>query len=207
MHPEEGYVPNSHLGSKLHQIYGIEIWITLLTILSSLYLFHARPSLLISWISRLFSISIQIKKLGLCTSDNKRFLLEDGIHTLAYGHKDITAKIESIWEGRDLVLMSFDEAKSSGLRTSHPGDPNMIHPRTAKRSIWKRRKVAFEKAKKRIMEEMKGEQAHASKNAGDDISEEELPLKPKPAVTSETSTSLTSIKPSYPFDYEKKTDI
>ena len=30
-HPEEGYVPNRRHGSKLHQIYGIEVWITLIT--------------------------------------------------------------------------------------------------------------------------------------------------------------------------------
>ena len=34
-HPEEGYVPNRRLASKRHQIYGIEVWITLLTNLSS----------------------------------------------------------------------------------------------------------------------------------------------------------------------------
>ena len=103
--------------------------------------------------------------------------------------------------------MSFDEAKRKGLHPSHPVDPNMIHPRAPKRSIWQtRRKVAFDKAKKRIMEAIKGEQWHASKHEGDDISEEEIPLKTKPAVTCETSTSLTSINTSYPFDNETKTE-
>ena len=38
----------------------------------------------------------ETKKRGLCAFANKRFLLDDGIHTLAYGHKDITTKVESI---------------------------------------------------------------------------------------------------------------
>ena len=107
-------------------------------------------------------------------------------------------------EGPELFLVSFDEAKSKGLHPSHPIDPNMIHPRPPKRSIWQmRRKVAFDKAKKRIMEGMNGEQRPATKNDEEDICEEELPLKCKPTVTCETSTSHTPIKTFYPFDYEK----
>ncbi len=33
-------------------------------------------------------------KRALCAFDNKRILLEDGIHTLAIGHKDVTANVE-----------------------------------------------------------------------------------------------------------------
>ena len=33
-------------------------------------------------------------KRALCTFDNKRILLEDGIHTLAIGHKDVTSHVE-----------------------------------------------------------------------------------------------------------------
>ena len=103
--------------------------------------------------------------------------------------------------------MSFDEAKSKGLHPFHPLDPNMIHPRAPKRSIWHtRKKVAFDKAKKRIMEVMKGEQRHVTKNDEDGICEEELPLKRKPAVTCETSNSLTPIITSYPFDNVTKTE-
>ena len=141
----------------------------------------------------------------MCSIDNKRFLLDDGIHTLAYGHKDLTAKVESIWEGPELFLMSFNEAKSKGLHPSHPVDPNMIQTRAPKRSIWQtRRKVAFDKAKKRIMEGMNGEQRHVTKKDGEEIGEEELPA--HPAVTCETSTFLTPINNSYPFDNETKTE-
>ena len=103
--------------------------------------------------------------------------------------------------------MSFEEATSKGLHPFHPVDPNMIHPRAPKRSIWHtRKKVAFDKAKKRIMEVMKGEQRDVAKNDEDGICEEELQLKRKQDVTCETSTSLTPIITSYPFDNETKTD-
>ena len=56
----------------------------------------------------------------------------DGFQSMAYGHKDIIAKVESIWEGSELFLMSADEAKSKGLHPSHPIDPNMMQPRAPK---------------------------------------------------------------------------
>ncbi len=34
---------------------------------------------------------MEVDKRALCAFDDKRFLLADGIHSLAYGHKDITA--------------------------------------------------------------------------------------------------------------------
>ena len=36
----------------------------------------------------------EIKKRGLCAYDDKRFLLEDGVHSLAFGHRQITARHE-----------------------------------------------------------------------------------------------------------------
>ncbi len=36
----------------------------------------------------------QTLKRGLCAFDNKRYILDDGIYTLAYGHKDIPNRIE-----------------------------------------------------------------------------------------------------------------
>ena len=65
---------------------------------------------------------------------------------MAYGHKDITTKVESIWEGPELFLMSADEAKSKGLHPSHPLDPNMVQPRAPKQSVWQARsKTALDK--------------------------------------------------------------
>ena len=48
----------------------------------------------------------EAKKRGLCAYDDKRFLLEDGVHSLAFGHRDITARVqnEERPEGRNLVV-------------------------------------------------------------------------------------------------------
>ena len=35
------------------------------------------------------------KKRGLCAYDDKRFLLEDGVQSLAFGHRDITARVHN----------------------------------------------------------------------------------------------------------------
>ena len=45
---------------------------------------------------KLFFFSMQVSKRGLCAFDNKRFLLADGIHSLAYGHKSITNHVRNI---------------------------------------------------------------------------------------------------------------
>ena len=61
--------------------------------------------------------------------------------------------MQSIWEGPELFLMSFGEAKSNGLHPAHPIDPNMIQPRAPKMSYWMARsKTALDKAKKQILE-------------------------------------------------------
>jgi len=69
--------------------------------------------------------AIEFEKRGLCAFDDKRFLLDDGINSLAYGHKSITnsiTRVECNNPGGDL-LMSNREARSKGL-------------------IWSRRKMA-----------------------------------------------------------------
>ena len=99
--------------------------------------------------------------------------MDDGIHTLAYGHKNITAKVESILEGPELFLMSADEAKSKGLHPPHPIDPSMIQPRAPKMSYWKARSMtALDKAKKRILEGMTGDKPAAITDESDESSDE-----------------------------------
>ena len=69
--------------------------------------------------------AIEFEKRGLCAFDDKRFLLEDGINSLAYGHKSITnsiTRVECNNPGGDLLLTNR-EARSKGL-------------------IWSRRKFA-----------------------------------------------------------------
>ena len=70
--------------------------------------------------------AISCEKRGLCSFDDKRFLLADNIHSLAYGHYSITSQVhrdEIINSGGEQV-MSMQEARDRGL-------------------IWWRRKGAF----------------------------------------------------------------
>ncbi len=60
---------------------------------------------------------IEVEKRGLCGFDDKRCILDDGINSLAYGHKDITGPV--IWNqitnpGGD-IFMSKCEARNKGL--------------------------------------------------------------------------------------------
>ena len=87
-------------------------------------------------ISLLFSLDQETRTL--CV-DNKRFLLDDGIPTLAYGHKHITTKLVSRWKGPELLIMSADDAKCKGLHPSNPIDPNMMQAGPAKMSYWNAR--------------------------------------------------------------------
>ena len=41
---------------------------------------------------------IKTKKRALCAFDDKRFLLEDGIHSLAFGHHEIPAPLQDVEE-------------------------------------------------------------------------------------------------------------
>ena len=126
--------------------------------------------------------------------------MDDGIHSLAYGHKDITSKVESIWEGPELFLMSADEAKSKGLHPSHPLDPNMVQPRAPKQSVWQARsKTALDKAKKRILEGMTGDKPAAIKDESDESSDEEATSKHKTPLSYHSTTALSlDLKPICP---------
>ena len=120
--------------------------------------------------------------------------MDDGIHTLAYGHKDITAKVVSIWQGPELFLMSADEAKSKGLHPSHQLDPNMVQPGAPKISFWKARsKTALDKAKKQILEGVAGEEHAATKVESDD-SDDDIKIKPKSPLSVPTPTAHSPLQ-------------
>ena len=126
--------------------------------------------------------------------------MDDGIHTLAYGHKDLTSKVVSIWEGPEIFIMSADEAKSKGLHPSHPIDPNMMQPRAPKMSVWKERsKIAFDKSKKRILEGMSCDKPTAINDVSDESSDEEATSKHKTPLISHSTTALSlDLKPICP---------
>ena len=144
--------------------------------------------------------------------------MDDGIHTLAYGHKDLTMKVVSIWEGPEIFIISADEAKSKGLHPSRRIDPNMVQPRAPKMSVWQARsKIALDKAKKRILEGVTGDKPAAINDESDESSDEEAASKHKTPLISHSPTSpsldLKSICPptiassSYPTSSPTLTDF
>ena len=103
--------------------------------------------------------------------------------------------------------MSYDEATSRALHHLLTIDPNMIEPRAPKTSFWKvRRKIAFEKAKKRILEGMRGDKPAAINDVNDDSSEEEAASKHKMPLNSHSPTSPSlDLKPNYPPTIDSST--
>ena len=120
--------------------------------------------------------------------------MDNGIHTLASGHKDITSKVKSIWEGQELILMSAEEAKSKALYPSHPLDPNMVQPRAPKMSVWQaRNKTELDKPKKRILDGLRGEE-HAATNEESDDSDNDTTLKRKSTLSELTTTAHSPLQ-------------
>ena len=92
-------------------------------------------------------------------------MLDDGIHTLAYGHKDITKKVESVREGREQIIMTFDEAVKNGLKPSYPVDPTLIQPRARRVGVWEKRR------RKRVHDARKCQSAEMHRVDGDSAQE------------------------------------
>ena len=61
--------------------------------------------------------AISCEKRGLCSFDDKRLLLADGIHSLAYGHHSITNQVhrDEILNSGGEQVMSMQEARARGL--------------------------------------------------------------------------------------------
>ena len=78
----------------------------------------------------------------MCAFDDKRYLLEDGIHSLAYGHRDIPARVvDVVDEAEDGRVMVPEEAREEGIRVPHrlPEDPTLTNPNRP-RCIWQQRR-------------------------------------------------------------------
>ena len=69
------------------------------------------------FIKILFCIHLKVEKRALCAFDNKRILLEDGIHTLAIGHHQVTASVEKdpVENPGGDAIMTASEARRVGL--------------------------------------------------------------------------------------------
>ena len=61
---------------------------------------------------------VQVEKRGLCSFDNKRFLLEDNITSLAYGHRSITNRItvDEVQKPAGAVVLTHEQALEKKLR-------------------------------------------------------------------------------------------
>lgn len=72
---------------------------------------------------------MQMDKRALCAFDDKRFILEDGVHTLAYGHEQITALTEDVEEEEspNEIVLSHEEATRYKHR-NHEGDEEPPFP-------------------------------------------------------------------------------
>ena len=76
------------------------------------------------------------KKRGLCAFDDKRFLLEDGVTSLAFGHRDITARVHNDPrpDGTDAVVLADpapvedDEELLERLDGEDPVEQSLAHP-------------------------------------------------------------------------------
>ena len=128
---------------------------------------------------------------------------------MAYGHKDLTTKVVSIWEGPEIFIISADEAKSKGLHPSRRIDPDTIQPRAPMMSYWKARsKTALDKAKKRILDGMTGDKPAAINDESDESSEEEATSKHKTPLSFHSTTSPSlDLKPNCPPTIASPTTI
>jgi hypothetical protein len=142
-----------------------------------------------SKLHRIFGI--EVEKRGLCGFDDKRCILDDGINSLAYGHKAITGSVafsEIINPGGD-TFMTKVEARSKGLiwsrrkgadnRLEFKDKPPIVNPEEIEaRQILKRKreetKVNGKKAKKLELEPNSADESELLTDMSNSDSESEL---------------------------------
>ena len=59
--------------------------------------------------------SQSLDKRGLCAYDDKLFILEDGVNTLAYGHRDITTRLDVV----NGALEEIDDVRATEVTQPH----------------------------------------------------------------------------------------
>ena len=108
--PAENYLANHRIGNKLHRLYTIEVFL-----LERNFQFPLSPASYLHFIRELYThiCLLQTKKRGLCAFDDKRFLLADGVHTLAFGHHSVPAVVRTVEAptgaaGSDRVLSAVE---------------------------------------------------------------------------------------------------
>ena len=96
----------------------------------------------------------------------------------------------TILEGREIFIMSADEAKRKGLHPSHTLDPNMIQSRTPKKSMCQARsKGPFAKYMKKLKEGMAAVHPHAVDDVIEESSDEDATRYHKTPLFSHSTTS------------------
>ena len=71
--------------------------------------------------------TIETRKRGLCAFDDKRYLLADGIHSLAFGHRDIPHPIEDI-EPIAPAPIALDDRQAIRLGVANGNDAFRLLP-------------------------------------------------------------------------------
>ena len=75
------------------------------------------------------SSNLKVEKRALCAFDNKRVLLDDGIHTLAIGHNQVTASVEQDRvenPGGDSIMSESDARRVGLLWSKRRGATNRV---------------------------------------------------------------------------------
>ena len=73
------------------------------------------------------STRLYTKKRALCALDDKRYLLEDGITSLAFGHRDIPARAQDIEdEAQPDTILNSDEAPNAGSQLGRCGEDRRV---------------------------------------------------------------------------------
>ena len=108
---------------------------------------------------------MQTKKRALCAFDDKRYLLEDGITSLAFGHRDIPAQLVDVEDGGlGETILTHDEAVERRISTFVPREQNPRPP-----CIWE------EQRKKRLLEAKELLRADLGLDDDEEIEDDEDP--------------------------------
>lgn len=109
----------------------------------------------------------------MCAFDDKRYLLEDGIHSLAYGHHDIPTQVEDVVdEAEDGEVLRPGEARDRGMRVpirQPPPDPTLVNPNRP-RCLWQQRR---EQRVRDAREEVREQLAFADDDEDDEDDDED----------------------------------
>ena len=132
---------------------------------------------------------MQTKKRALCAFDDKRYVLEDGIISLAFGHRDIPAQVVDVEDGCLCeTILTHDEAVERRITTFVPREQNHRPP-----WIWEeRRKKRLLDAKELLSVDLGLEDDEEIENEGPEDDDTHNTLPANGFILDETSVSRGS---------------